>query len=268
LQRGGLYSYLFNGKPYIENGPVPAFWRAPTDNDIGADFNHSLRKWRTAYEEGKIKNTSIEKQHDGSFLMRFDKNILNEEAIVSQLYQVYPDGSVKVRVELHAIRGQYPLLLRSGTNLTLNKSLNKINFFGRGPGENYWDRKSASFVGQYQQSVDDQYFPYARPQESGNKTDIRWLTMCNADGKGLRFEMDDQLLAFSALPYALDDLDPEADKKQYHSGELVKRNSIYMHIDLQQTGLQGIDSWGSMPLEKYRIAYADQQFTYWIRLLK
>jgi beta-galactosidase len=268
LQRGGLYSYLVNGKPYIENGPVPAFWRAPTDNDIGADFNHSLRKWRTAYEEGKIKNTSIEKQHDGSFLMRFDKNILNEEAIVSQLYQVYPDGSVKVRVELHAIRGQYPLLLRSGTNLTLNKSLNKINFFGRGPGENYWDRKSASFVGQYQQSVDDQYFPYARPQESGNKTDIRWLTMCNADGKGLRFEMDDQLLAFSALPYALDDLDPEADKKQYHSGELVKRNSIYMHIDLQQTGLQGIDSWGSMPLEKYRIAYADQQFTYWIRLLK
>jgi len=92
--------------------------------------------------------------------------------------------------------------------------------------------------------------------------------MTNKKGKGLRFELADSLLNFSALPYSLDDLDPEMEKKQYHSGELVKRNEIYMHIDLQQSGLQGMDSWGSQPLEQYRIPYRSQQYSYWIRPLK
>jgi beta-galactosidase len=268
LQKGYLEKYIVNGQSYLEQGPLPAFWRAPTDNDIGADFNHSLRKWRNAYEDVQVSKTAIEKQADGSYLIRLEKKITGGDAAAIQLYHVYGDGSIKVSLEFEAIKGNYPLLLRMGTNLTLNNSLNKISFFGRGPGENYWDRKSASFIGQYQQLLDEQYFPYARPQESGNKTDIRWLNMCNTQGKGLRFEMENQLFAFSALPYSLNDLDPEADKKQYHSGELVKRNQIYMHIDLQQTGLQGIDSWGSLPMEQYRIPYADQQFTYWIHLLR
>ena len=95
------------------------------------------------------------------------------------------------------------------------------------------------------QTVDEQYYPYARPQESGNHTEVRWVTFSNAKGRKIQFAFTDSLLSFSALPYNLDDLDPELNKKQYHSGELNKRNETYLHIDLNQTGLQGMDSWGA-----------------------
>ena len=114
--------------------------------------------------------------------------------------------------------------------------------------------------------IRDRYYPYARPQESGNHTEVRWVTFSNAKGRKIQFAFTDSLLSFSALPYNLDDLDPELNKKQYHSGELNKRNETYLHIDLNQTGLQGMDSWGAWPLEKYRIPFKDYRYGYWIRV--
>ncbi|HEU4607662.1 MAG TPA: beta-galactosidase small subunit, partial [Chitinophagaceae bacterium] len=136
------------------------------------------------------------------------------------------------------------------------------------PWENYWDRKTASLVGRYQQTLDQQYFPYARPQESGNKSDVRWARISNSSGSGIQFMVSDSLLNFEALPYSLDDLDPEVNKQQYHSGELVKRDTAFIHVDLQQLGLQGIDSWGSRPLEPYRIPFKEQQYSFWMLPVK
>ena len=193
--------------------------------------------------------------------------MLNNDAVAEQTFLVYPDGAVLVKNRLKALKGKYPLLMRVGTNLELNKAFDRIHWYGRGPWENYRDRKSASLVGIYKQQLKDQYFPYARPQESGNKADVRWVNFTNAKGRGIRFEYSDTLLNFSALPYSLDDLDPGPDKKQYHSGELTERDRVYLHIDLQQTGLQGIDSWGAWPLEEYMIKYQDNEYSYWIRPL-
>lgn len=268
LEKGILSSYVLKGKKYIEQGPTPGFWRAPVDNDIGARFNKSLRKWRNAYSDAVLKSTTVDKQEDGSYLIRFSKEIMNGDAVAEQTYLVTLDGAIKVGVQMKAIKGKYPLILRFGTDLELSKELNQINFYGRGPGENYWDRKTASQVGLYKQTVDDQYYPYARPQESGNKSDVRWVSMTDLKGKGLRIEMADSLLNFSALPYSLDDLDPEMEKKQYHSAELVKRKLIYMHIDLKQSGLGGIDSWGSLALKQYRLPFANHEYTYWINPIR
>lgn len=252
----------------LEGSLQPAFWRAPTDNDIGAGFNHSLRKWRNAAAEGKVISATLLKTA-GSYIVTIKKELLEGEATVTQTFNVYGDGAVRVENQLNVIKGKYPLLLRVGNDLQLNKQLGQISYYGRGPWENYWDRKTASFVGIYQQSVDSQYFPYARPQESGNKSDVRWVNFTNKKGKGLRFECGrNELFNFSALPYSMDDLDPEADKKQYHSGELIPRDTIYLHVDMQQSGVQGIDSWGSMPLKEYRIPYSDQHYSYWIKPLK
>ncbi|HEU4633115.1 MAG TPA: glycoside hydrolase family 2 TIM barrel-domain containing protein [Flavisolibacter sp.] len=267
LRNGILISYVLKGEQLMQEGPRPAFWRAPTDNDIGAGYNRSLRMWRNAYEKGKTTEAEINQTTSGCEIV-FKKELLNGDAIIEQIFSVYGDGSVNVQNRFTPVKGNHKLLYRFGNDLQLNKQLNQISFYGRGPWENYWDRKTASFVGLYKQTVDEQYFPYARPQESGNKSDVRWVSMTNKKGKGLRFEFADSLLNFSALPYHLDDLDPETEKKQYHSGELIKRNEIYMHVDLQQTGLQGIDSWGSQPLEQYRIPYSSQQYSYWIRPLK
>lgn len=264
LKNGAMGSYVVNGTTVVEQGPQPSYWRAPTDNDIGAGFNRNLRMWRNAYEQGKLIAATVTKQTDGSYTILFKKEIVNGDAVSEQQFTVYADGKIKVTSSIDAVKGKYPLLLRVGNDLQLKKEFDQISFYGRGPWENYWDRKSASLIGLYKQTVSNQYFSYARPQESGNKADVRWVKMTNKAGKGVEFVYADSLLNFSALPYTLDDLDPETEKKQYHSGELQVRDKIYMHLDLQQTGLQGIDSWGSMPMQQYRIPFADHRYTYWM----
>lgn len=266
LQKGLLVSYKQKGEEIIQQGPTPSFWRAPTDNDIGAGFNKKLRMWRNAYENGNELKNAVVKISDGHYTISFTKKLVNGDAKHSQIFDVYGDGSIKVENHFEAIKGKYPLLLRVGNDITINKNFNNINWYGRGPGENYWDRKTNTFIGNYKQTVDEQYYPYARPQESGNHTEVRWVTFSNAKGRKIQFVFADSLLSFSALPYNLDDLDPEMNKKQYHSGELNKRNETYLHIDLNQTGLQGIDSWGSSPLEKYRVSFKDYFYSYWIQV--
>lgn len=265
LQKGTLSGYSVKGEQFLVQGPMPSFWRAPTDNDIGAGFNTSLRKWRNAYENGSDLKFTVTKINAGEIQIKFEKNIVDGDASHQQTFTIYGDGSIKVDNEFTALKGKHPLLLRAGNDLVINKSFSSINWYGRGPGENYWDRKANTFIGQFKQSVDAQYYPYARPQESGNKTEVRWLSFTNAKGRKISFAFADTLISFSALPYDIDDLDPEEQKKQYHSGELNKRNEIYLHMDLQQTGLQGIDSWGSLPMEKYRIPFKNYKYSYWMK---
>jgi len=267
LVQGSLISYAIGNDNLISNGPTPSFWRAPTDNDIGAGYNSKLRPWRLAFKEGKVVKAEV--RVDGTdYLVTVVKDLLKGDAQSIISYYIHPDGSMDVKNNFKAIKGSHKLLMRAGNNLELDKSLQQIAFYGRGPGENYWDRKSASLVGLFKQTLDEQYFPYARPQESGNKSDIRWVSLTDKNGKGIKFAFVDSLLNFSALPYSLDDLDPEVEKKQYHSGELEPRDKIYMHLDLNQIGLQGIDSWGSQPLEQYRIPFDDFFYSYRIIPLK
>ena len=201
-------------------------------------------------------------------MVRLEKEILNGDAVQAQLYTIETDGSIEVSNIFKKIKGDYPLLLRMGTDIQMPAEMNQLQWYGRGPGESYWDRKNASLVGIYRQTTDEQYFSYARPQESGNKADVRWVNITNKKGLGIAITYTDSLLNFSALPYSLDDLDPEMEKKQYHSGELKKRDKIFLHVDLQQTGVQGIDSWGAWPLKKYRLPYGDHSFSFRIVPLK
>jgi beta-galactosidase len=268
LKAGVLKSYVLKGQPMLENGPQPSFWRAPTDNDIGAGFNKNMRMWRNAYQEGTLIEAKVNTENPKQVEVLFSKNLVNGDAVAKQKLTVYADGSIKVDNQFEAVKGNHKLIMRIGNDLQISKQLDQIKWFGRGPGESYWDRKTASLVGVYNQTIGEQYYAYARPQESGNKSDVRWLTVTNKKGKGLRIEFAKDLLNCSALPYALDDLDPEAEKKQYHSGELVARDEIYMHIDWQQTGMQGMDSWGAWPLKKYQIPFANQEYSYWIKPIR
>ncbi|MFT3903759.1 MAG: glycoside hydrolase family 2 TIM barrel-domain containing protein [Niabella sp.] len=261
--KGILSRYTVNGLTLIEDGLQPAFYRAPTDNDIGAGLNTSLRDWRDIYSKGEAPSFSTS-ETNGGHQVTITKNLTGGKGITRQTYTIYNDGSIKVENAFTIATG-VRTVMRIGNDLQVNKQLDRIQWYGRGPWENYWDRKTASNIGLYAQGLNQQYFSYARPQESGNKTDVRWISLSNTKGKGIRFEFADSLLSVSALPYSLDDLDPEAEKRQYHSGELVPRNSIYMHVDLLQLGMQGIDSWGSMPLKEYWITPDNYQYSYWIR---
>lgn len=268
MKNGVLKSYTYKGQTLFENGPLPSFWRAPTDNDIGAGFNKSMRMWRNAYQEGRTIEAEAHAVNGSQIEVAFSRELASGDAIAKQKLTIYGNGSIRVDNAFQAIKGDHKLMMRIGNDLEANKQLDKVNWFGCGPGESYWDRKTGSLVGRYSQGLEEQYFPYARPQESGAKSDVRWYSLTNRRGEGFRVEFIDSLLSCSALPYSLNDLDPERDKKQYHSGELETRDKIFMHIDLQQTGLQGIDSWGAWPLKTYQIPFEDSGYSYWIRPLK
>ena len=139
-----------------------------------------------------------------------------------------------------------------------------MTYYGRGPWENYIDRNSATRVALYKSTVNEQYFPYARPQENGNKTDVRWLSLTDRKGNGLKIT-GELPLEFSALHFSINDLDPAPEPDQYHAGELGKRKEIYLNVDYRQTGVAGVDSWGSLPLEQYRVNYDSYQYRYVIQ---
>lgn len=269
LIKGTLTGYRLKGQELLCVGPQPGFYRALTDNDYGAKLNKTLRMWRNVYQENSSNNikTSIAST-DHSATVTINASLLNGDEITTQVFTVLADGTVKVDNHFKAVKGDYKTLMRIGNDLQLNSAYSNIEWFGRGPGENYADRKTASLIGLYRSTVDEQYFPYARPQESGNKADVRWVAFTNKAGKGLRFEPANELLSFSALPYSIEDLDPEASKKQYHSSELIKRNQVYVHMDKQQLGVQGINSWGAMPLIQYQIPFKDYSYSYYIKPIK
>ena len=158
-------------------------------------------------------------------------------------------------------------MMRFGMNWILPEGFETIEYYGRGPVENYQDRYTASNVGIYKQSVKSQYYPYVRPQESGNHTEIRWFKVLDTKGNGLKIESN-IMLSMSALHFFDADLDDGDQKHQRHSGELVPRKQTQLHIDLKQMGVGGIDSWGQWPLEKYRLNYKNYNYSFKISPVK
>ena len=159
-------------------------------------------------------------------------------------------------------------LFRYGMQLQMPETFSKLEYYGRGPEENYIDRHSSAFIGKYEANVKDEYYPYVRPQESGNHTDIRYFSIFNpATGKGLTFE-GNAPMECSAIPYLVEDLDSGIKKEHawgQHSGDLVEKGLVQLHIQQRQYGLGCINSWGAKPMEKYRLHYADREFTFKIK---
>jgi beta-galactosidase len=131
-----MTAYKYRGQSIIVNGPEPSFWRAPTDNDIGAGFNKKLRMWRNAYQSGKVLNASATQNGDGSYEVKFEKSLLDGDAVVTQIFSVYSDGKIKVENQFNAVKGKYPLMMRIGNDLQLLKQFDRIEWYGRGPWEN------------------------------------------------------------------------------------------------------------------------------------
>ncbi len=160
------------------------------------------------------------------------------------------------------------MLMRFGNHSELPTDFVNLQWYGRGPGENYQDRQTASMVGLYSGAVKDQYYPYIRPQESGNKTAVRWAKLTRKDGSGILIAAMDTLLSINAIPFSAEQLFSGPEKQQKHSGELEPDKNIHLDIDLQQMGVGGINSWGEWPLEKYRMPYKNYSYSYMILPIK
>ncbi len=263
---GYLTQITHRGLNLIRNGEAlrPNFWRAPTDNDYGANRQKRLVAWKNSTRMPGFKSFKFDKK-ENNILVTAEYSLPEVASSLTLQYEINSRGQIlvnqKLTVDKSADIKKMPVPLRFGMQLTLPDQFNQIRYYGRGPWENYWDRKYSSPVGIYDQTVGEQYFPYIRPQETGNKSDIRWWQLTDLDGRGLKITSD-TLFNASALHYTMDDLDDGEQKDQRHAGELKPRKLTTLNIDLQQMGLGCIDSWGSWPLKQYQMEYKDYEFRF------
>ena len=247
----------------LKEGSVlsPNFWRAPTDNDMGASLQKKYIVWKNPELKLKSLKDSIA---NNQVVVKAVYDIPSVSAKFYLTYIISNTGSVKVTEKMEADKSAtISNMFRFGMQLQMPEDFNRIKYYGRGPVENYADRKSSSDLGKYSQTVDEQFYPYIRPQETGTKTDIRWWQQMNMGGKGIKFTAETPFSA-SALHYSIESLDDGPEKDQRHSELVPQVDYTNICIDKVQMGLGGVNSWGAMPLEKYRIPYADYEFSFLI----
>lgn len=259
-QNGFVASLSFSGREMLlENTCIrPNFWRAPTDNDFGASLQIKLAAWKDPVMEFK----GFSREED-QLCAQYDLPQLNAKLFMK--YSVDPRGGLRITQELKTGEWQGedtagPPLFRFGIRFFTPKQYNSLVYYGRGPGENYPDRKDASFVGLYRQRVEEQFYPYIRPQENGTKTDIRWWQLLDHRGSGMLVDSD-SLFSASALHYSQELLDEGPVKHNRHSRDLEEENYTQCSIDLRQMGVACINSWGALPEKQYMLPYGDYSFT-------
>jgi beta-galactosidase len=271
-KKTGMIDYLdVDGEPMLKfrESMTPEFWRAPTDNDYGASLQKKMRVWKNPQMNLKSFDKSESKD---SVVLTANFEMPEVKAELMLRYRINAAGEVTVTEKMTTDKEvKVADLFRYGMQLQMPASFSKLEYYGRGPEENYIDRHSSSFIGKYEANVKDEYYPYVRPQESGNHTDIRYFSIFNpTTGKGITFE-GYAPMECSAIPYLVEDLDAGIEKEHawgQHSGDLVEKGLVQLHIQQRQFGLGCIDSWGSSPMEKYRMHYQDRCFSFVIKAKK
>lgn len=261
---GLMDGYQFAGKWYFNQNPTPNFWRAPTDNDFGNGMEHKCNIWRVAGSNTSIKSIAT-KEENGKTMVTADLYLRDVASDYQIVYTLSGNGDLSINVSYKAGVNELPELPRFGMIMSLNKEYDNFAYYGRGPWENYADRNYASQIGIYNSKVSDQYVPYTRPQENGYKTDLRWLTLTNNEGKGIRIEGLQPICA-SALQNWPEDFDPGLSKKYRHTNDITpNRDEVILSVDLAQRGVGGDNSWGAYPHEQYLLKAKEYSYGFTIK---
>ena len=256
---GSITRWQTGGVNFLKSGETikPNFWRAPTDNDFGAELQKKMAFWKkpklyyyslSQYDKNNLQVIIIEYKLEGS-----DARVLME-------YRVNDQGAIEITEQLvPGANRELPGLFRFGVQIPMPKSFEHLEYYGRGPFENYADRYSASFLGRWSQTVTEQFYPYIKPQETGTHTDLRWLRITDSRGHGLEIQAEEPFSA-SALHYRIETLDDGEVKHNRHS-ELLKEDDVTnLLLDWRQMGLGCITSWGEVPLPQYMLPYGEYRF--------
>jgi beta-galactosidase len=280
-KKAGLISSFKNGETeLLKSGPIPNFWRAPIDNDFGNGLYKRNRVWRKAGENRKVTDVKVSKVAKNKVLVNFSFNLTNDEneviAIYNSDYTVYGSGDVVIKNHFKMTKDELPEIVRMGMNLVMPRNFDQMSWLGRGPQESYWDRKTSAFVGLYRGSVADQYWAYLRPQENGNKTDVRWMTITDNAGEGLLFT-GMPLLEVSAHHNIMEDFEsPERTDGRQRPGEKVEnrhttdvkpRDLTSVNIDFKQMGVGGDNSWGARTHDEYRLTKKEYSYSFRIKAI-
>jgi len=272
---GVMNSFKKGATEMLKAGPAPNFWRAPIDNDFGNDLYKRSRVWRTAGDTRKVTSVVVSQKTKNSAEVVFKFDLVNDSNQIIANYQsdytIYGSGDVVVGNHFKMTKDDLPEIVRMGMNLEMPVNYNQMSWLGRGPQENYWDRKTGAFVGLYKGSVADQYWPYVRPQENGNKTDVRWMTITDEAGNGLLFA-GMPLLEVSAHHNLQIDFESmeRSDGRQTdgvkvinrHINDVKPRDLTSVNIDYKQMGVGGDDSWGARTHVEYRLTGKEYSYSF------
>lgn len=272
---GVLSSFKKGEMELLTSGPVPNFWRAPTDNDFGNNLHKRSRVWRKAGETRKVTAVTAKETGNGKVEVECTFDLVNEEgakiADYKSVYTVFGSGDILVNNHFKMAKDSLPEIVRMGMNLVMPRSFDQMSWLGRGPHESYQDRKTSAFVGLYSGSVADQYWAYLRPQENGNKTDVRWMTITDANGNGLFFA-GLPLIEVSAHHNIMEDFEsPErTDGRQVegvpvlrrHTTDVKPRDLTSVNIDYKQMGVGGDNSWGAWTHDQYRLTGKEYSYSF------
>nr|WP_315197467.1 glycoside hydrolase family 2 TIM barrel-domain containing protein [uncultured Flavobacterium sp.] len=271
MQKGEILKYMLKkgDNAIFTNFPAPYFWRAPTDNDFGNGMQNKLVIWKEASKNPAVVSVNLDKNNSEGLLIKVSYQLAQVAVPYTVDYLIQNNGSIKLTASIDLTGKDLPELPRFGMLLKLNGAYENLSYYGRGPWENYSDRNTASFMGEYSDKVINQYTrTYIRPQESGYKTDVRWLALKNDKGQGLKIE-GQQSVGFSALNVSTEDLDPGKKKSQRHPSDLDlnSKEAVYLHLDYKQRGVGGDDSWGRLPHDPYRLLDKKYSYSYIISLV-
>ena len=277
LVAGKLESFNYKGKEYIKKGPEPDFWRPPTDNDYGYDMDKLFGVWKKAGERAVVTKANISQPELGKVIVTFNYDIPDAAgkkiAGYSTSFIIYGSADVVVKNQFSKVSSSIPEIPRMGMQMQLPVNFTNLTWLGRGPHENYTDRKTSAYVGLYESTVADQYTPYIRPQENGYKTDTRWLTLTDDNGNGILVS-GDPLICFAALNNIHDDFESPGKLSQYrkdgitantHTIDVKPRDLVNLNVDLGQMGVGGDNSWGARIHPQYRLTGMKYDYSFRIR---
>jgi beta-galactosidase len=276
LETGRLASFNYKGKDLIKKGPEPDFWRPPTDNDYGYDMDKLLGVWKKAGERTVVTKANISQPELGKVVVTFNYDIPDADgkkiAGYASTFTIYGSADIVVKNQFSKLSNAIPEIPRMGMQMQLPEDFTNLTWLGRGPHENYCDRKTSAYVGLYESTAADQYTPYIRPQENGYKTDTRWLTLTDDNGTGI-LVCGDPLICFAALNNIHDDFESPGKLSQYrkdaitantHTIDVKPRDLVNLNVDLGQMGVGGDNSWGARIHPQYR--FLDMKYEYSFRI--
>ena len=264
---GTIGSWRYRSAEMVRTGPVPYFWRVPTDNDLGNKMPERLAVWREAGDKRSVGSVNLARTGPAQVEVTVRGAVAAGDSPFTTRYTVYGSGDLVVDHTMYPGQDGLPELPRFGMRLTLPAAFQTMTWFGRGPHESYADRKTSAAVGRYASTVADQYHPHIRPQEHGNKTDVRWVALTNSAGLGL-LAAGLPLVSVAASHYVPEEYDRGRGEGQLRTVDMKRRDLVHLTIDLGQMGVGGDTSWGArthaeytLPARPYTLRYRLRPFS-------
>jgi len=277
LKTGSMVTWRFHDRDLIQRGPEANFWRAAIDNDYGNDLPERCRIWRRAGAERSLRRGEVIKESDSVVKLSFDYDLRDKEeqvfAHMQTEYTILGGGDVLVENNLELVAADLPEIPRIGMNMHLPKAFDRARWWGRGPHENYWDRKSSAQVDLYTSRVAELGFPYIRPQENGNRTDVRWVALTDEEGSGL-LAVGRPFFSFSAHHNLLEDFESTVNTAGFnhkpqevnrHTIDVKPRDLVSLNLDYRQMGVGGDNSWGARTHPEYTLTDKSYSYSFLLR---